>query len=481
MFSLYKGSLSKKENITSLSEDKKAEVKKVLKALKLKIVTTYVGDEDELTILKTEQAADSNRKKTIENLEAQLKKLSPTAKAKVLDLKNRILQKEKAIESIKNEIKNLNEQKNKAINSYEETNFSVNRTEAHQLISSENEKQDAFQIKNIDNEDFKDRQEYLKKIYAAKEKLSFKSSFRDLKIIDGQEAVAEEIKEKLKAIMLADDSDYYIVIQQLQKLVTEVDVSKNNDLNILNDNEFVKISKKIFQQKAIFQKYKDYLNEKGHISPAQERTKLVMEVNKPRQEFNSKVVECVAKKYYQEMQKQHLIEVAAPFKEDISLKHIKIGAKYCIAKLEEIDTPVQETLRKKCIEAGWSLNTKNELVYKKDQKAVLSISDLDKISYGAYIEIGKQRLTGKHEINLNDFQAVSSSPAGSNPQKRMLPVFEENIKRKKQKVAANKSKSNFWLFCLDKTLVSIKPDLVTLVDLKASLNKKIKTTLQVGF
>lgn len=440
MFTLYKCPSPKKEDTVFLSEEKKRVLKALVKGLKLKIVPTYIGNEHEFIILEREQAEDENREKLIQALEKRLKKLSPEDKHKAIDLKNRTLQIEKALELIRSEIKTLTDHKNKAIALFDEEKDVVN-----QLAS---------------------KQEYLKETYATKEKPQLERKFSNLKVLNGQEAVVEEIKGSLKTIISAPDIGYHAVIEQLQKLATDLGATKDRELETLNESEAVKLAKKLTKQKALLQQYKDYLKNKKEnpqlLSPAGQRTKLVMEANRFRHQFNTEVAEQVSQKYSEQ---RYLTEpnVVPHFNEEI--RRIKVAAQYCIAKLEQVDTAVQEKLQKKCIDAGWSLDKHNGLFCKDHKGSLFSMSDIHKLSYDAYVEIASQQLKNKE---------VSS-------QKRVLPTFEEELKRSKQKLVPYKPLSNFWLFCLDKALVSIKPELVSLMDLKTSLGRGSKRKLQATF
>ncbi len=457
MFSLHKSGNNKK--VISLSSDqRKQEVKKLVKALQVKILSTYVGNEDESTTLIKEQAEDKNRDKKVQELKNQIKKISKSEKSKTLDLKNRILQKEKIIELINDEINYLVSRKNKAIKSYV-----VEQALNDQPSPSDDNKSEELKALYL-----KEQQIYLQKIYIEQEKSQLGQKFKNIKMIMGQETVVDQIQKRLTDIIASsDNNNYYTVIQHLQQLIAELKDTKSLDTQVFKELAAVKLAKKLATQTALLQKYQEYMeknkeNEPQHntapLSPAHKRAKLIIETNHLRGQLHEKILKSIEQKYSTSLDK--------------NLNYLRVAAQYCIAELEQVDPTVLEVLQKKCIDAGWVLDKQKGLIYRSHQNTVLQISKIHELSYNAYIEIGARQLSGKPEINAENTALVLAKPTDLKSPKGILCAFEQDLKKSKEKIVPYKKQSSLWLYCLDKALVAVKPQALSLMALQASLSPK---------
>ncbi|HXH55400.1 MAG TPA: hypothetical protein VNK03_06655, partial [Gammaproteobacteria bacterium] len=212
------------------------------------------------------------------------------------------------------------------------------------------------------------------------------------------------------------------------------------------------------------------------ISPAYQRTKLVMEASMSRVQLNKKVVESVNQKHNARIQQYTLMGSNKPNVNNVSITHVNVAAHYCIAKLEQVDASVLEKLEKKCIQAGWSLDKQKGLVYKGAQGSILLMSDIEELSYNSYIEMGNRQLSEELELNVENAQMIVAKSADLQPSKRILPAFEQDLKKSRPKLVSN-NKSTFWLFCFEKALVAVKPEVIGLIKLKASVCGEGKSNL----
>lgn len=463
MFTLYTADKNKKENAVILSlQDKQSQVAELIKGLNLNIVPGYTGNEDQKTVLEKEQKEDVNRAKKIQELKSKIRKIPQQDKEKVENLQELISQKEKIIKMLEIEITGLTQRKNKAI-----------KNSPHQLQGIEAQ------------------QAYLKEAYVKQaESPRLKEKFKDLKIL------VDEMQEKLQAVVLSNDEcDYHTVIAALQKLKADLMISKDQDLKSLNNMDFIKLPKKLATQEALLKKYQDYKEKKKasnqqQISPAQHRTKIIIEANALRAKLNTAVAERVNRKYKENRQSSEMKALLEQKVHDIGLAYINIATQHCIAKLERVDASVQAALQKKCMDAGWILNEKKELVYKDKQNNTLTMSEIEELSFKAYLHLAKQSIAQKPGMNLKNspvLKARSEEPLSvENSQvvlaqsvklhsKNILPAFEKTLKNKQKLVPYdpyNKPLS-FGLFCLEKALVSISPQLRGIREVKASLLREV--------
>ncbi|HQZ88128.1 MAG TPA: hypothetical protein PLL67_05155 [Gammaproteobacteria bacterium] len=183
------------------AEEKQLKINSLIKALGLKIVRDYTGNEDESTILKKEQAVDDTRAEKIKKLKTKIKKISKATKKEIERLKALTEAQQITIESMWEQEKKLNQEKNDAIELYK------GKPELAPLLSLKNEiKENKESFEKLKNKTSvpKSLLDTLFKQFKLPELFSEDALFQELKL---PELLAKKVDEKGMIQLTPEESD----------------------------------------------------------------------------------------------------------------------------------------------------------------------------------------------------------------------------------------------------------------------------------